>query len=138
MKKQIGFAVAAMLFLCSICGCTGTGGASAEDDYAKIQQVQDACEKVANSSVVRSGGRSQGVWYIFELEFIHQGTDPIHEKLEEELGEDFETSLSNGDSLFVGFLPVYEGSYRIYAGNPNNEENMIYPDWNYTKVPEQN
>lgn len=101
-------------------------------DYEKIQQLEDACYKVAYSPLIFTLGSRQDTWYIFELEFIHQPENDVHEKLESLLGEDYVTKLSNGDKLFVGFLP-YRQAYEIYAGKPSDEY-MIYPDWNYTKL----
>lgn len=104
-----------------------------EEDYLKIEQVEAACRKAASAGYGSTLGSNQGKWYIFELEFIHHKDNGIYAELEEMLGEDFETSLSNGDSLFVGFLPCYR-SYRVYAGYPG-ESGMLYPDWNYDALP---
>lgn len=103
-----------------------------QDDYKKIEVLQEACEEIATSSYISSLGGDRVKWYVYELECIHQPTNDALSQLESLLGKDFETKLSNGDKLFVGFLP-YRGSYRIYAGEPA-DENMIYPDWNYEEL----
>ncbi len=103
-----------------------------ENDYEKIEQVKSMCETIANSDYKYAFGSNTNTWYILELEVIHQKDDAAYSKMEEILGEDFKTKLSNGDKLFVGFLPR-TNSYRIYAGEPK-ESNMIYPDWNYTEL----
>jgi len=103
-----------------------------EKDYEKIEQVQSMCETIANSDYKYTFGSNTNTWYVLELELIHKNDSAGYSKMEEILGEDFETKLSNGDKLFVGFLPR-TNSYRIYAGEPE-ESNMIYPDWNYTKL----
>lgn len=63
---------------------------------------------------------------------MYEKDDDFFKKLREDLGEDFNWKLSNGDSLFIGVLP-YRNSYRIYAGSPD-ESHMLYPDWNYEKL----
>jgi len=101
-----------------------------QNDYEKINQIKEMCETIANSDYKYTFGSDTNTWYIMELEVIHQKEDAGYSKMEEILGEDFITKLSNGDNIFVGFLPRTT-SYRIYAGAPE-ESNMIYPDWNYT------
>lgn len=103
-----------------------------ENDYEKIEQVQSMCETIVQSEYVYSLGSNAVQWYILELELIHTSDTAPYNKMEEILGEDFKTKLSNGDKIFVGFLP-YRNSYRIYVGEPE-ESNMIYPDWNYTEL----
>ncbi len=103
-----------------------------ENDYEKIEQVKSMCETIVQSEYIYSFGSNAAQWYILELELIHANDTAPYNKMEEILGEDFKTKLSNGDKIFVGFLP-YKNSYRIYAGEPK-ESNMIYPDWNYTEL----
>lgn len=103
-----------------------------ENDYEKIEKIQSMCETIAQSEHVYSFGSNNAQWYILELELIHTNDSSPYSNMEEILGEDFKTKLSNGDKIFVGFLP-YRNSFRIYAGVPE-EANMIYPDWNYTKL----
>lgn len=106
------------------------------NDLEIIQQVDEACEKIAQSQEVYSLGDA-ATWHVFDLEFMYQKEGECYEALADILGEDFSTILSNGDRLFVGFLP-FRQSYRIYAGDPRNDNNMIYPDWKYTKVSPEN
>lgn len=101
-------------------------------DYAKIEQLQEVCEDIVSSSQIFKVEGSVHAWHVYELGLIHQEEQEIMMDMEKDLGEDFATSLSNKDRLFVGFN-IQLGKYRIYAGMPS-EENMIYPDWNYTKL----
>lgn len=106
------------------------------NDLEVIRQVDEACQKIAVSKQVFSLGDA-GTWHIFDLELIYQKEGECYEAFVTLLGEDFNTVLSTGDRLFVGFLP-FRQSYRIYAGNPRDEENMIYPNWNYSKISPEN
>jgi len=102
-------------------------------DLEKIEQVQAVCEKVATSNAVYSFGQELNKWYIFDLELMLKEGNLANKVFMNELGSDFSTKLSNNDRLFVGFMPAL-GKYRIYAGDPKREETMIYPDWEYKKV----
>ncbi len=106
------------------------------NDLEVIRQVDEACQKIAVSKQVFSLGDA-GTWHIFDLELIYQKEGECYEAFVTLLGEDFNTVLSTGDRLFVGFLP-FRQSYRIYAGNPRDEENMIYPNWNYSEISPEN
>lgn len=106
------------------------------NDLEIIQQVDEACERIAQSKEVYSLGNA-ATWHIFDLELMYQKEGECYEALVDILGEDFSTVLSNGDRLFVGFLP-FRQSYRIYAGDPRNDTSMIYPDWKYTKISPEN
>ncbi|MBO6300536.1 MAG: hypothetical protein J6N53_17030 [Lachnospiraceae bacterium] len=111
-------------------GVTGVTGAS---DYDKIETVRQAVEQLAGTSAVKSLGTDQGQWYIFDLRLIYQKDGEFYTKLAEKLGENFDSKLSNGDYLFIGVYPL-RGSYRVYAGDPANENNMLYPEWKYSKL----
>lgn len=105
-------------------------------DLEKIEQVQAVCEKVATSNAVYSFGQELNKWYIFDLELMLKEGNLANKVFMNELGSDFSTKLSNNDRLFVGFMPAL-GKYRIYAGDPKREETMIYPDWEYKKVKQE-
>lgn len=132
MKKIIVLIVLALLIWIGVSAFKDKQESKVEEDYKKIEKLKEACDELATSAHLGSLGSNAVTWYVFELEFIHQSENEAQAQLEKLLGEDFETSLSNGDRLFVGFLP-YRNSYRIYAGEPN-DENMIYPDWNYDEL----
>lgn len=104
-----------------------------DEDLERIKQVQAVCEKVATSNAVYSFGQELNKWYIFDLELMLKEGNLANKVFINELGSDFATKLSNNDRLFVGFMPAL-GKYRIYAGDPNREGTMIYPDWEYKKV----
>ncbi len=100
-------------------------------DYEKIEAVKSAISEVASSSLVTKIAEDQGQWYIFDVGVIYEKDGEFYKKLAEKLGADFDPKLSNGDRLFMGVLP-FRKSWRVYAGNPSNEDNMLYPDWNYS------
>ncbi len=102
------------------------------NDLEIIQQVDEVCQKIAVSKQVFSLGDA-GTWHIFDLELIYRKEGECYEAFVHLLGENFTTVLSNGDRLFVGFLP-FRQSYRIYAGDPKSSGTMIYPDWEYSKI----
>lgn len=103
-------------------------------DYEKIETVQNAVISSINSGAHYSySDRHQ--WYLFDLRVIYESNEGFYKSIRNILGEDFNSKLSTGDYIFVGILP-FQGSYRIYAGDPQNENNMIFPDWNYKKLKE--
>ena len=114
-------------------GGNETNGVKGVSDYDKIETVRQAVEQLAGTAAVKSVGTDQGQWYIFDLRLIYQKDGEFYTKLAEKLGEDFDSRLSNGDYLFVGVFPL-RGSYRVYAGDPANENNMLYPEWKYTRL----
>lgn len=132
MKKLV------ILLLVFICGLLLFRGVSEKKDETKadlekIEQVQAVCEKVATSNAVYSFGQELNKWYIYDLELMLKEGNLANKVFINELGSDFSTKLSNNDRLFVGFMPAL-GKYRIYAGDPNRAETMIYPEWEYKKV----
>ncbi len=132
MKKILTFAIIALIGLFIFNQIKTNNEEKIKNDYEKIEQVKAMCETIANSEYKYTFGRDTNTWYLIELEFIHQSDDAGYSMMEQILGEDFKTKLSNGDKLFVGFLPR-TNSYKIYAGG-TEESNMIYPDWNYTEL----
>lgn len=132
MKKILTIAIIALIGLFIFNQIKTNNEEKINNDYEKINQIKEMCETIANSDYKYSFGSDTNTWYIMELEVIHQKEDAGYSKMEEILGEDFITKLSNGDKIFIGFLPR-TASYRIYAGVPE-ESNMIYPDWNYTEL----
>ena len=139
MKKLIVLIVIILIIYGVYNMTSGKSGAkenSGPSDHEIIQQVNEACQKIAISKEVQSLGDA-GAWHIFDLELIYQKEGECYEAFVSLLGDDFNTVLSTGDRLFVGFLP-YRQSYRIYAGDPNNKANMLYPDWNYSKISPEN
>ena len=133
MKKLI---VLLVVILCGIL-LLGVGTKKKENktnaDLEKIKQVQAVCEKVVKSKALYSFGSETVKWYVYDLELMLRDGNDANKLFIEALGSDFTTKLSNGDRLFVGFYPRL-GEYRIYAGDPNREGTMIYPDWEYEKV----
>lgn len=130
---KIRYIVAVMFAVCLLLmGCDGgTGTRTEKDDYETIETLNNEMKEIIHSSAVSSVG-DNGTWNIFELGLMYEKDDDFFKKLREDLGEDFQWKLSNGDSLFIGILP-YKNSYRIYAGSPD-KAHMLYPDWNYEEL----
>lgn len=101
-------------------------------DYERLEQLRQECEMIVNSKYLYTIGDVHA-WHVCELELIHKDENELLKRMEQDLGEDFETKLYNGDKLYVGFLPDIQ-KYRIYAGKAFEDEYMLYPDWNYTKL----
>lgn len=109
--------------------------AQIEQDYAKIEEVKKAGEKLAKTSKVKAFG-NQAAWYIFDVRAAYQKEDAFNKALQAELGADFDNQLSNGDYIFLGVYPANQ-KIKVFAGDPANPENMVYPEWKYTKLPER-
>lgn len=101
-------------------------------DYERIEQLRQECEMIVNSKYLYTIGAVHA-WHVYELELIHKDENELLKRMEQDLGEDFKTKLHNGDKLYVGFLPDVQ-KYYIYAGKALEDEYMLYPDWNYTKL----
>lgn len=101
-------------------------------DYERIEQLRLECEMIVNSKYLYTIGNVHA-WHGYELELIHTDENELLKRMEQDLGEDFETKLYNGDKLFVGFYPALQ-EYCIYAGEAFEDEYMLYPNWNYTKL----
>lgn len=134
MKKLIFWAV--IIYICYM--LYGTYMDNKENDlardYLKLEQLKSECEYIANSNYVNSFGHSATTWYLMSLNVIHRYGYSPYDVMEEHLGEDFKVNLSNGDMLYIGFLP-YANSFRIYAGG-TEDANLLYPEWNYEKLAE--
>lgn len=105
---------------------------SKERDYSILKEVYAVNIDLAKTNSVKSFG-NLGVWYQFELEVMKEESNDYFKRLNQELGSDFETRLSNGDRIYVCVLPLYN-SIKIFAGGTDEKTNMIYPDWTYTKL----
>lgn len=101
-------------------------------DYERIEQLRLECEMIVNSKYLYMIGNIEA-WHGYELTLMHKDENELLNRMEQDLGEDFETKLHNGDKLYVGFLPALQ-KYSIYAGEAFEDEYMLYPDWNYTKL----
>lgn len=106
--------------------------ANLQQDYEKIDIVLHA---LGNAAKDRAGREDLGHTLLaFDIRAVYENNRPILAAVKKELGEDFDSRLSNGDYLF-GYIGGLQGTVKLYAGDPQNEANMIYPDWNYTKLP---
>lgn len=106
--------------------------ANVNADYEKIEKVNKAMAKLSSSSAIRYFD-NQAQWYIWDVRAIYQSDNGFYKELKKELGDDFDSQLSTGDYLFVGVLPTYN-KYKVFAGDPQAENTMLYPDWKYTKL----
>lgn len=101
-------------------------------DYERLEMLRLECEMIVNSNYLYTIGDVHA-WHVYELALIHKDESELLKRMEQDLGEDFETKLYNGDKLYVGLLPDMQ-VYRIYAGKAFDDDYMLYPDWNYTKL----
>lgn len=134
--RRFFYIVTILLFCCGIYFTLTNKESSAKKknaDYAKIEMVKDTMEKLSiTRSIVHHG--EQHNWYIFDIRVIYEIDQNVFYKiLRQELGENFDSQLSNGDYLFVGVSPRKQ-EYKIFAGDPKKEDNLLYPEWNYTKL----
>lgn len=103
-----------------------------KQDYVKIDDVKNALIKVSKTSAVKSFS-NPAAWYIFDMRAVYEKNDAFYTALKKEFGEDYDFQLSTGDYIFGGIMPL-NNSIRVYAGDPQDENNMIYPEWKSTKI----
>lgn len=132
MKNIIYIIIVVALIAVGVTVYKGNEQKKTDGDYEKITMVQNAMEKLSKTSAIRSFD-NQAQWYVFDVRVAYQNDSEFYNALKKELGEDFDSRLSNGDYLFAGILPTYQ-KIKIFAGNPETDDNMIYPDWNYSKL----
>lgn len=108
--------------------------ASKEKDYEKIELLNSALSHTIAKYTPPFG--NQAAWYVYDARVIYEKDDTFHKELQKELGKDFDPKLSTGDYLGVGVLPLYN-KYRIYVGDPGDMNNMVYPEWKSTKLPQK-
>lgn len=132
MKKLIALLVIAGIGVGIYFLVTNNKQKKLDSDYAKIAAVQQAMADISLTNVGDSLPNADH-WYVFDLRVLKEKDEYFFNAVQEKLGKDFNSKLSNGDYLFAGYLP-YLHRYRIYAGDPEIEQNMIYPDWNYGKL----
>lgn len=107
--------------------------AQIQTDYEKVDQVVAALKKVSQLAPVKAGINPTRRVY-FDLRVMYEKNDAIYVALKSELGEDFDSKLSTGEYIFAGL--TVKGNPEVYIGSPaSDESNMVYPDWNYTKLP---
>lgn len=137
MGKKIAIGIMTMMCLFFVWGCqTATVDKTAED-YGKIETLTKAVDEVAFSKETYSMDRHK--IFVYEIGSNFQGKDDFSTRLKSKLGDDFDGKLSNGDKFYVRIQISGKGNtlyanYKIYAGG-YEDENMLYPTWNYTKLP---
>jgi len=139
MRKRIfaGIAAAVLCLLCAA-GCSGVGVDKKKADYEKIETLTRAVDDVAFEQETYQLDRNK--IYVYEIGKSFKGQDDFSERLKAKLGDDFQGELSNGDHLYVKVQisnknDVLYPYYKILAGG-YQDENMIYPTWNYSKLPQ--
>lgn len=135
MRKLLGIVILVVIGLFAFSFFKDSKEEKKANDYETIETVRSAVSKAATLKNM-SGYGNQAQWYVFDLRLIYQDSNKFLDAIRAELGEDFNNKLSTGDYIFVGILP-YKQSYKIYAGDPKDENNMVYPEWKSTKIPKK-
>lgn len=100
-------------------------------DYEKIATVETVAKKMVNSKYITEINKAQ--WTIFDVRAVYQNDNKFYQAIKAELGDDFDSQLSNGDYLFIGFYPL-DKKVKVFAGDPQRPNTMIYPTWEYDKL----
>jgi len=135
MKKIITILVLALIIFLVYSGLKKSKEEKLEKDYAKIDKVKHVMAELQKENAMRTIS-GQDRWIIFDARLVKEKDEPFYNELEEKLGEDFNSQLSNGDYLFIGVMP-HLNKFRIYAGDPQEDNSMIYPDWEYKRLKEK-
>jgi len=106
--------------------------AKIQEDYQKIETLSAAMKKISQMTPVKASLSRTSRTY-FDVRVMYERNDVMYVALKQELGDSFDSQLSNGDYLFAGFTAT--GKPEVYVGTPAQDEFMVYPDWNYTKLP---
>ena len=134
-KRSIGWALVLIIFCIIPAKMHEMDVDNKEKDYETIERIEFALDKtiengsihtIGNGSVAGINGYVKSFYKSNEIEFCKQFT--------KYLGEDFSCGLSDGHSIYLEIYPWSE-DYKIYIGFEADEKNMIYPDWNYEKLP---
>ena len=138
MKKLIGlviFALVAVMAYTTIKKVSDDKKEKAlQDDYAKINTIITSIDELIHSPAVNAFGDARTI-YQFRFNDIKGVEQEFYKKLIERVGSDFNGKLSNGDVIYMQ-VNAHTQHFWVYAGGTDNE-NMLYPDWKYTKVPKR-
>ena len=105
-----------------------------ERDYASIEELCTAVGEVTQVYCHSSWGKDNREDFGFTADVITLEYNEFLKLLNEKLSQDFQPALSNGDMLYVR-AHSYNILYEIYAGDPSDGGNMLYPEWHYEKLP---
>ncbi|MBR5347851.1 MAG: hypothetical protein IK125_01295 [Lachnospiraceae bacterium] len=138
MKKLLGFVIFAMIVVVAYMSIQKVlddkKKKALEEDYARIDTAITSMDQLIHSPAFLCFGDSRTI-YQFRFRDIKNLGQDFFAKLSERLGTDFNGKLSNGDDL-IGQINLHNQDFWIYAGTTDTQ-NMIYPNWNYTKVPKK-
>ena len=105
-----------------------------QEDYARIDTIVTSLDTLIHSPAVLAFGDARVITQ-FRFRDIKDVNQEFYKKLVERVGSDFSGKLSNGDVIYMQ-VNAHTQHFWVYAGG-TDKENMIYPDWNYTKVPKR-
>ncbi len=105
---------------------------NAVSDREMVLAVIDATKSAASSCSLSSFG-NKGQIYICDLRMAYEKDGDFYKRIVQKLGSDYNTTLSTGDPIFIGIYPVNR-SAKVYVGDPNDPNNMVYPEWKSTKI----
>lgn len=113
----------------------GASATSKINDRDFVLAVIDATKSAASSCSLSSFG-NQAQIYICDLRMVYDKDGDFYKKIAAKLGSDYNTTLSTGDPVFVGIYPVNRAA-KVYVGDPQDPNNMVYPEWKSTKISEK-
>jgi|GEM_PF-3155449 len=103
-------------------------------DYARIDTIITSLDALIHSPAVLEFGDARVIRQ-FRFRDIRDYKQGFFWELLNRVGTDFNGKLSNGDVIYMQINAITQ-AFWIYAGDTETE-NMIYPDWNYTRVPKR-
>ena len=99
------------------------------EDLSWINKLISACSKTAASEKI-----FEATPYVyFDAGYIDSENSEPFIYMRSLVGNDFKSRLSNGDTLWFLF-DLENRTFEIYADDPEIKDNMIYPNWKYSKI----
>ena len=109
---------------------------NAEADYEKITEVETALREVLPQYVQANFNADERKEYWLTEEFMTENPDDKFVQLvNDKFGEDYKYTLTNGDHIVIHACN-YNIGFQLFVDSPGNVREMIYPDWNYSKLEE--
>lgn len=138
MKKLLGLVIFALIAFMAYTGIKNhiddKKKEALEQDYARINTIVTSMDELIHSPAVLAFGNARVITQ-FRFKDIKGVEQEFYKKLLDRVGTDFNGKLSNDDVIILQINPITQ-HFWVYAGTTDTE-NMIYPDWNYTKVPKR-
>ena len=138
MKKLIALIIFAVIAATAYVGIKKANDEKKEkalqEDYARIDTIVTSLDALIHSPAVLAFGDARVITQ-FRFKDIKDVNQEFYKKLVERVGSDFSGKLSNGDVIYMQ-VNAHTQHFWVYAGTTDTA-NMIYPDWNYTKVPKR-